>query len=244
MPSPDGARAQETFMGVTVTPASGRYLVMKDVNIRAKPKTKSKKIGGLEKGTRIQAVGSAERGGWLAVTRDAKPLGFVYAQVLMPLIDGTLNQDLQGRAKAGKVTCDYAIHFEGMNPVYGELFDTADYEISYQCRQGSKKFSFIAPMFITEAPYQLSRKNPVYQIGIDGLEIEDGLDEIFSTVLMYYPKKNSVVFDSVTIKKFAKKPAIAKKEAGGVPQALAGAAEMAIGAWKSSVWKVLSGKRP
>ena len=33
-----------TFLGVKVKPHKGEYVVMKDVNVRAKPKTKSKKI--------------------------------------------------------------------------------------------------------------------------------------------------------------------------------------------------------
>ncbi|MDH5748388.1 MAG: SH3 domain-containing protein [Rhodospirillales bacterium] len=240
----DGARAQASFMDIPVDPASGAYLVMEEVNVRAQPKTKSKKTARLKKGERIIAVGSVERGGWIAAEKDGKPLGFVYAQVLMPLIDGTLNEDIQGRAEAGKVTCEYSIRFEGKNPVDGELFDTAEYEITYQCREGNREISFIAPMFITEAPYQLSRKNPIYQIGIDVLEIEDGPDDIFSTVLMYHPGKNSVVFDSVSIKKFAKTPDLTTKDADDVPQALAAAVEIAIDSWKPDVWKVLLEKQP
>ncbi len=34
-------RAQETFLGVAVEPASGTYLVLKPVNVRAGPKTGS-----------------------------------------------------------------------------------------------------------------------------------------------------------------------------------------------------------
>ena len=47
------------FMGVKVKPLHGQYLVLKDVNIRARPKTKSKKVGSPQAGKRIDVVARA-----------------------------------------------------------------------------------------------------------------------------------------------------------------------------------------
>ena len=94
-------------------------------------------------------------------------------------------------------------------------------------------------MFITEAPYQLSQ-NQVYQISIDILEIENGYDEIFSTILLYKRKEEKVVFDSVTLQEFRAVPPLAERPAKTVGDALAAAVEIAPGAWNSKVWEVLA----
>ena len=46
-----------TFLGVKVKPHQGQYLVLRDVNIRAQPKTKSKRIGSFKAGKRINCSG-------------------------------------------------------------------------------------------------------------------------------------------------------------------------------------------
>ncbi len=232
--------AQETFLGVAVEPASGTYLVLKAVNVRAGPKTSSKRIGRLKKGEKVQAVGQAEKATWLAVAQDGKELGFVYAPVLLPLIDGSLTGELTGKASVpGGPTCDYAIRFEGKSAVEGELFEIADYEVAYRCDDEGTRVDFPALMFITEAPYQLSQ-NQVYQISIDILEIENGYDEIFSTILLYKRKDEKVVFDSVTLKEFRAAPPVMERPAKTVRDALAAAVEIAPGAWNSKVWETLA----
>ena len=42
-------------------------------------------------------------------------------------------------------------------------------------------------MFMTEAPYQASKKG-IYQITIDHLELEDNLEEVISTTV-YFERK-------------------------------------------------------
>ena len=232
--------AQETFLGVAVEPASGTYLVLKPVNVRAGPTTSAKRLGRLKKGDKVQAVGQAGDAAWLAVAKDGKDLGFMYAPVLLPLIDGSLARDLTGKASVpGGPTCDYTVRFEGKSAVEGEFFEIADYEVTYRCDDKGAKIDVPALMFITEAPYQLSQ-NQVYQISIDILEIENGYDEIFSTILLYKRKEEKVVFDSVTLKEFRAAPPVAERPAKTVGDALAAAVEIAPGAWNSKVWEVLA----
>jgi hypothetical protein len=224
-----------TFMGVKVKPHQGQYLVLKDVNIRARPKTKSKKVGSFKAGNRIDVVARAA-GAWVAVRKGGKDVGFVYDQVLMPLIDGTLEKDLEGKVLVkGVADCGYLIRFEGKSQVEGQVFEIADYDVYWDCLVGKRKVKFRTPMFITEAPFQLGTKR-IFQISIDILDIEGGYEEIFSTTLLYNKDKNRVVFDSVSIEKFGQPPAIKEVPAKTVPQALKAAIRIALGAWKKNAW--------
>ena len=85
LPAPR-ALAQETFLGVPVSPHAGTYKALKDVNVRAKPATSGKRVGGLRKGELVQAAGRSKDGVWLALTKDGKELGFVYAPLLRIVI--------------------------------------------------------------------------------------------------------------------------------------------------------------
>ena len=225
-------------------PAFGTYLVSRDVRVRAEPRTKSGEINRLSKGERVQAVGRPKEAAWLAVSKGGKNLGYVYAPALLPLIDGALDADLKGKASfGGGLSCDYAVRFEGKNQAEGGDFDISDYEITYSCNRRGKEINFPALMFITEAPYRVTEKQ-VYQISIDVLEIEDGYDEIFSTILMYRRGSDLVVFDSVSMKQFMRPPGEKEKPAMSVEEALAAAAEMAPGAWNDKVWEALAKSNP
>ena len=233
-----GAAAGETsLMGVPLKPLSGTFLVFKDVNVRATPQTRGKRLGKLKKGARVQAIGKAE-GAWMAVAEDGKPLGFVFAPMLLRLIDGTLEDDLEGEAAAPGVACRYVVRFEGKSPVEEGLFDTSDYEVDYHCERQGTAFAFSTYMFITEAPFQLSA-NQVYQISIDVTDISAGYDEILSTVFLYRPKRNLVTFDSLSLRDFLEKPETEERPAATVAEALAAAVELAPGTWNDKVWKAL-----
>ena len=226
------------FMGVKVKPLHGQYLVLKDVNIRARPKTKSKKVGSFKAGKRIDAVARAA-GAWVAVREGGKDLGFVYDRILLPLIDGTLKKDLEGKTSVkGGASCQYRIRFEGKSQVEGQVFEIADYDVFWDCLDGKRKVKFRTPMFITEAPYQLGTKR-IFQISIDVLDIEGGYDDIFSTTLLYDKDKNRVAFDSVSIKKFGQTPATKEISAKTVPQALRAAVIITLATWNKSAWKDL-----
>lgn len=225
--------------GNPISPASGFYVAASDVNLRAKPSTQAPKRGDIERGTEIEAIGSARDGEWLAVRKDDQELGFVFAEILLPLIDGELDAPVEGKTAAGgDVSCSYKIRFSGKNPVEGELFETSDYDIDWACDVDGKEVDFPAFMFITEAPFQLS-DNDVYQISIDLLGVVREYDEIFSTVFLYRRDEGRVVFDSVSMDDFGKTPGTAEMRASSVAEALSAAASLAPEAWDRKVWDML-----
>ena len=234
------SKTNDIFKGFDLKPYTGQYLAMKDANVRAKPETKGKKIGSVKKGTRIEAVGRA-KGAWLAVRKDGRNLGFVYELILVPLVDGALENDIQGKAKAaGGRSCQYTVHFEGKSPVEGESFEISDYTVTFRCQNKGKKFEFPAYMFITEAPYQLSQK-PVFQITIDLREVGDSFEESFSTNMMYRRKGGKVVFDGVNQDKFKAKIKNLQEDADDIEEALSAAVEIAVQVWNAKVWRAVGG---
>ncbi len=236
------AAAGETVRGIPVTPLSGTYLVFKDVNVRAKPATKGKRIGKLGKGDRVAAIGKAT-GAWMAVALEDGRNGFVFAPMLLPLIDGELDADIEGTVIAPEgMPCRYAIRFEGKSPVENGLFETSDYEVTYRCTGEDGELEFLTYMFITEAPYQLSA-NHVYQISIDVTDVAGGYDEILSTVFLYEARRDRVVFDSVSLREFRRKAETREIAAENVARALAGAVELAPRVWNDKVWRALATAR-
>ena len=232
-----------TFLGVKVKPLRGTYLVLKDVNVRARPKTKSKKIGSYKTGQKIKVVGRAS-GAWVAVRKGGKDQGFVYDKVLLPLIDGTLIKDLEGKASVkGGANCDYIIHYEGKSPVEGQVFEIADYDVLWDCDRGNQKVRFRTPMFITEAPFLMGQKR-IYQINIDILDLEGGYDEIFSTIFLYDQDKELVSFDGVSIEKYGQPPKPMEAPAGSVAEALLASIQMGLTAWNKAAWKDLIKNSP
>ncbi len=232
----------KTFLGVKVKPYKGTFLVLKDVNVRAKPKTKSKRVGGYKTGQRIKGV--ARAGGWIAVRKDGKDQGFVYDKVLMPLIDGVLFKDIVGQVSVkGGANCEYIIHFEGKSPVEGQLFEIADYDVFWDCLLGKRKVKFRTPMFITEAPFQMGQKR-IYQVNIDILDIEGGYEEIFSTIFLYDQDKARITFDGVSIEKFGRAPEKKEAPAKTVPEALTAAVRIALTAWNKAAWSDLIKNTP
>ncbi len=176
--------------------------------------------------------------------QDDQELGFVYAETLLPLVNGELNQPLKGETSFGEGgSCRFVINFIGKNPVEGELFETSDYEVDWSCVVKERSIRFPAFMFITEAPFQLSDNN-VYQISIDLLGVVQEYDEIFSTVFLFRRNDDKVVFDSVSMKEFANLPKSAERPASDVVAALSGAAAIAPGIWKDRVWDVLAENNP
>ena len=172
----------QTFLTVEIKPWKGTYLVLKDANVRALPLTKGRRLGRLEEGSRVEVVGRAN-GPWLAVRQAGKDYGFVYEQIMMPIIDGRLEAALDGTLTSGSRECRYAVRFTGKSAAQGQLFEFADYEVEWRCRQGELKAAFATPMFLTEGPYQ-GRSKPVHQVTVDIMEMEAGLEEIFSTNLL------------------------------------------------------------
>jgi len=236
------ARATErTFLGIEVNPISGVYLVTKDVNVRSRPETKSKKLGSFKEGTKVNAVGKAKGGaGWIAVTKDGKDFGFVYSPILLPLIDGALKAPILGKVNlADNGTCTYKISYRGKSEIEEENLVFSDYEIEYQCNDSGRRYRFYAPMFMIETPLRKNRK-PIYQISIDLLELESGYDEIFSTTFLYLRDKKEVAYDGVTYKDMGRKLEAQSWASDDFGAALKIAAETAPLAWNDKVWETLA----
>jgi hypothetical protein len=235
-------QAQETekfeFRGVEVTRHIQDYIVLADVNVRDKPKTKSKKVGKLKKLQRIQAVGKAE-GAWVAIRLDETDIGFVYEPVLIGVLDGALTGPIDGAVtKDGHPNCTYTILYQGKSDAEGQVFQIADYEIEWRCEEKGKVNEFGTPMFMTEGPYKKS-KNPVYQITVDIVDAEGTLDEVVSTTVFYDFKAGTISFDGVSVKRFAGKPEVLTVFARDLPSALRASVEMSYETWAAPLWKVL-----
>ncbi len=229
--------------GQPIVPASGFFLANSDVNLRAKPSIKAQKRGQLERGSRVEVIGMAEKGSWVFVRRGKQELGFIFAETLLPLVDGTLETPLTGEVEVGEGrSCRFLIRFVGKNPVEGELFETSDYEVDWECDYDGKKIAFPGYMFITEAPFQLS-DNRVYQINIDLPNVVRDYDEVFSTIFLFRRSENEVTLDSVSMKEYATKPNGGSHAAATVAEALVAASKIAPRTWNDSVWEMLASDR-
>jgi len=227
-----------TFLGQKVPAYAHTYVVLKAVNIRAKDSTKSEKVGTLKEGDHIQSVARAQ-GGWLAVRDGATDLGYVHESALLPLIDGTLDKVIAGKiqVKDGP-SCGYLIRFEGKSPVEGQPFEIADYDVAWDCLLDGQKIRFQTPMFITEAPFQLNQKR-VFQINVDVLDLYGGNEDVLSTIMLFDQDRDRVVFDSVTLQKYGRAPAVKEAPATSVAAAIEGGARIAVAAWNTSAWSDL-----
>lgn len=238
-----GARAEDatTFLGTGIESAHARYVVTKDVNVRAEPKTTAKRVDTLTRGTRVRAVGMAKDDkGWLAVlNKDGEPLGFVYGEMMLELIDGTLTEQLRGDVETEHGgLCLYRIRFDGKSPVEDDLFEVADYTVRFACGDEDNPLRFSTPMFLTEAPYRMGAK-PEYQITLDIVEISEGYDQVFSSTSIYRGDDRTVRFDGTTIPAFADKGDKTPRPVSSIAEALKVAVELAVGAWNEKVWSTL-----
>ncbi|MBM08650.1 MAG: hypothetical protein CMF69_03615 [Magnetovibrio sp.] len=229
------------FLGISVKPYRGSYIVLKDVNVRAKPLTKSRRLGRLKSGIRVEATGRV-KGPWLLVRTSGGMKGFVFEPILMPVIDGTLAKPIKGDiAIDDGRSCDYTIEFLGKTQAKGLSFEFADFEISWRCKKGGKIIEFNTPMFLSEGPHQGTRK-PVHQITIDIMEHESGLEEVFSTHLLWDREKGDVQFDSVNIKKYIFTRKLESRAADSIATAFNSAVYLSASSWASGVWSALGKK--
>lgn len=232
-------RAAE-FMGVEVDGPALDYIVLRDVNVRSKPDTKSKRLAGLKKGTIIHSPG--RHLGWVAVLDTEKPVGFAYKKYLLPVIDGTLINPVVGTASiASGGTCTFTIEFVGKSDASSALFKMADYETIVWCQYNGESVSTTMFMFMTEGPMTRAKPN-LHQIGMDVLEIEseDGYEDVFSTNVLFDHEKQSIRFDGVSLKGYSVDPRETQKNVTSVVDALTGAVQMALESWNDKTWKELS----
>jgi hypothetical protein len=226
------------FLGTSVFSQKGTFLVTKRANVRIEPMTNSKKLGVLKAGEEVQVVGRAKKGaGWMAIQKNGKDYGFVYEPVLLPKIDGALEDSISGSvAIEQRGRCGYIFNYDEKNIVEGENYIFSDYEITYRCNIKGEPFRMLAAMFISEVPFRLTRE-PVFQISIDLMEVENDYDEIFSTIFDYRLKDKKVVFVGISLKDMAREPIEKERHVNSVAQALKAAVEIAPGAWGEEAWK-------
>ncbi len=245
--------AEIQFMGETVTPSAGKYLVEKDVNVRAAPKTSGKRIDGLKAGDVVNVVGRVGKTAWLAVVKDGKPYGFVYGTVLSPIIDGGIEDDVTGEIRLGADhRCGFRVHFIGKaggeDSGDGQDVRSADYDVSIVCERRGERIRFPAQMFMTEVPFDGSNKRQVFQINLDLLDGVHGLVDVFSTIMMFDLDKGEVRYDSVAVGTEVRTnntsaDAYVRKEGGlvslpstSVSRALLSAIEIALTHWSDAAW--------
>lgn len=234
--------ADMDFMGIPVTPAPGKYLVEKDVNVRDEPKTDGKRLAGLKAGDIVSVVGRAGKTAWLAVIENGKPLGFVYGTVLSPVIDGEISEDVTGEIQLGAShRCGYRVHFIGKagddQDRADQSFRASDYEVSIVCERKQLRIRFPAQMFMTEVPFDGSNKRQVFQINVDLLDGVHALPDVFSTIMMFDLDKGEVRFDSISEDDYARKEgALESLPSTNVMRALASALEIALTHWSDKAW--------
>lgn len=226
------------FLGAEITPFSAIYVVRADVNIRAKPSQKSKRVGKLEEGERIEAAGRA-KGGWVAYREQGKEIGFVYEPVLYPVIESALGEEITGTlSSGGRPTCDFTLSFIGKTEAEGQIFQIGDYEIDWSCRQDTKQATFSTPMFLTEGPYT-PKKPALHQVTIDILDLSVNLEEVLSTNFVFDHEKMQISFDGISAKRFGSAPDPAKAEVASLAAALATCIKFAYESWSTALWSEL-----
>lgn len=231
--------AEMEFMGEAITPMLGQFLVEKDVNVRAKPKTRAKRLGGLKAGELVDVVGHAGKTAWLAVAKDGKPIGFVYGTVLSPVIDGEIKDDVTGELTVGDGhRCGFRIHFIGKQAGENAGIRTSDYDVGIVCERAGVRTRFPAQMFMTEVPFDGSSKRQVFQINIDLLDNVHALQDIFSTILMFDLDKGEVRLDSMSEKSYRREEGGLKSlPATSVARALHSCMEIAFSSWSDKAWQ-------
>ncbi len=231
-----------TFLNTEIRPFSAIYVVRKDVNIRAKPTQKSKRVGKLEEGTRIEAAGRA-KGGWIAYRAAGKDIGFVYEPVLYPVIESTLTEDIMGTlSSGGRPTCEYVLRFIGKTEAQGQIFQIGDYEIDWTCRQNDEEATFSTPMFLTEGPY-IGSKPALHQITIDILDLSVNLEEVLSTNFLFNHETMEMTYDSISASRFGNEPKLKQKVAASIPDALRTAVVISYVTWNTILWTELMKRR-
>tara|TARA_R110000868_G_scaffold193254_6_gene438016 strand:+ start:4594 stop:5412 length:819 start_codon:yes stop_codon:yes gene_type:complete len=229
------------FLGVVVTPAPGKYLVEKDVNVRSGPRTDSKRVDGLSAGQVVQVVGRAPGTVWLAVIKDGAPLGFVYGTVLSPIVDGSIDKDVTGEVQISPGhRCGFRVRYIGRTEGEDQAVLAADYDATIVCERGGMRIRFPAQMFMTEVPFDGSNKRRVFQINVDLLDTLHDLDDVFSTIMLFDLDQGEVRFDGVSEDSYGKADVlIGALPATDVPRALASAVELALTHWSAQAWDAI-----
>jgi len=228
-------------LGQEVVPMTGLFQVTTDVNVRAGPGTDFARVSGLSAGQRVRAIGTVPAARWIAVSKDGETLGFVFAQALVAVVDGALEEQFFGSYMApdaqGGIACDYRFRFEGKELVEGADFQTSDYEVRFRCASTTGARIFYAHMFFTEGPVKM--KEGLHLIGLDVRSIGDGMEEFLTTRYLYQPKTGKMTFGGHSLPRFAKPPKVQTFQTKTVKDALVQALEASIDSWTVEAWDQL-----
>ncbi|MDV7341678.1 SH3 domain-containing protein [Terasakiella sp. A23] len=240
-------QAASLFDNVTLEGAKGPHLVTKNrVNVRAKPANTGKKLSKLQKRDVVNVLGRAKGTQWLAVRRDAKDLGYVFANSLTPMIDGSFEGPLVGKIDLTdhkKPTCRYEVTYEGRAMEDDIVFVSADYLAFFKCRMNDENFDFNAMLFMSEIPHDLGRK-PIYQITINLPDIATGYEEFLSATALYHQHRSKVVMDAVSLKAFKEKDLRQTKEALTPVEAIESALALQLDSFNTKAWRTIAGEIP
>ena len=241
------AKGASLFADFTFEGHKGQYLVTrKNVNVRAKPSNKGKRLSKLKRRDIVDVLGRVKGTQWIATKKDGKELGFVFASSLTPLINAAVDEPLNGRvdmSEENKPVCNYEVAYQGRFEEDEVVFISSDYLAHFTCEQNEEKFNFDAMMFMSEVPHDLGIR-PIYQINMDLPEIATGYEEFLSATALFHLNEEEVIMDAVSLKVFKEKELRQKRPASTAKDALFAAIELQLKSFNLKAWKTISGKIP
>jgi len=240
-------QASDLFSKIELEGHKGAHLVIKsDINVRAAPLSKGKKIGKLRKREIVDVLGHAKGTKWFAVRQNGKDLGFVYGSGLSPLIDASLKTPLLGRVDMSdddKPICTYEIIYDRRTMEETIVFVSSDYLVRFACQLDANFFDFNAMMFMSEIPYSQDSK-PIYQITLDLPDFATGYEEYLSATSFYHEKDHKVVMDAVSLAAFKDGDLKAALPARNPIEALKAATKLHLTSFNKKAWRTLAGQIP
>ena len=176
---------KKNFFDGKVLKAYSHFLALKELNVRNKPMTKSKRLGQIKKGERVEVLGRVGRTQWFIIKQDGKAKGFVYKKLLAPVLDGSITEPLTGKLGYGTFPlCTYILTFKKKESINNSLQVISNYLVNFSCQDGKKIFSFEVDMFLTELAY-LYKKKYIFQVNLDIPNVLDKTGERISITNLY-----------------------------------------------------------
>ena len=233
----DGPRVSEIFKDMELNPVFGKFLVMKAINVRATPETGGAKLGTLTKGQTVHAVGRAPKTQWLAVRKDGTDLGFVYAPMLVRVIDGKIERPIVGFIEdKTRFSCRFEIRFEEKSDVEGTNLITSDYWTSLDCMRPDGHLTRELFMFLTETPYHPNHPG-VFQISVEMNDVGEDYDEALAAVTLFNFDEGTVEMSGISPKSYMRKEKETSRKARDVETALSAALELTLHSWSDKAWE-------
>ncbi len=151
--------------------------------------TKSKRLGQIKKGERVEVLGRVGRTQWFVIKQDGKATGFVYRKLLAPVLDGSIAEPLTGKLGYGTFPlCTYILTFKKKESINNSLQVISNYLVNFSCQDGKKIFVFEVDMFLTELAYRY-KKTYIFQVNLDIPNVLDENGERISVTNLYNIKE-------------------------------------------------------